>query len=269
MSGTAGLSAARRRRGVLPTDPVMSNSQKMNTSLQPENARIQKSPGILLIEHDKKIFELEKKMSLVNNNILQETITNIPKDVQSVTKNNDTEILSKISENKIFCAQNKQNMQNMSKHIKEMNSLVVTLRANLSHQNEQIITLKNDFSKLTNYVEELSNQVKKSSNRSFEGQSIEPEQSVEPEQSIEPVQSLEPVQSVEPEQSVEPIQSVEEEVELALEEAVEKITSQESEEVSSDKRRGRGKKSKGTIKLDVNNKLSENEEITLDVLENA
>ena len=38
---------------------------------------------------------------------------------------------------------------------------------------------------------------------------------------------------------------------------------------SSDKKRGRGKKSKGTIKLDVNNKLSENEEVTLDVSENA
>ena len=237
MSGTAGLSAARRRRGVLPTEPVMSNSQKINASLQPENARIQKSPGILLIEHDKKIFELEKKMSLVNNNnILQETVTNIP-------KNNDTEILSKIS-------QNKQNMQNMSKHIQEMNSLVITLRANLSTQNQQIITLKNDFSKLTNYVEELSNEVKKNSNKS-----LQPQQSIDPQQSIEPQQSVQ--------------EEVAQSLELALEEAVEKNTSQESEEVSSDKKRGRGKKSKGTIKLDVNNKLSENEEVTLDVSENA
>lgn len=135
MSGNAALAAARRRRGEDPTQNIeplrssMKQTQNQNqfydTSTYNRDPDTKMTPVQCILEHDKQIWILERKMDSleqgnINNNGLSSETENL------ITTNN--------SEIRLL----KSTLQKQQKTLQELNTLVTTLRATISNNNVAI-----------------------------------------------------------------------------------------------------------------------------------
>ena len=136
MSGNAALAAARRRRGEDPAQniapPRSSMKQQQNNNVSYDTGTYNRDPDTKIsplqcvLEHDKQIWVLERKIEL-----LEENSTNNDNTLSSETENL---VNSNNSEIRLL----KSTLQKQQKSLQELNSLVTSLRATLSNNNVTI-----------------------------------------------------------------------------------------------------------------------------------
>ena len=97
MSGNAALAAARRRRGEDPNQQIQSqrsrNNNTNNNNSLPTNRENEQpvSPLNVILEHDKQIFLLERKLEQLDK-INNETAPEMSSELESLLLNNTSEI---------------------------------------------------------------------------------------------------------------------------------------------------------------------------------
>ena len=151
MSGNAALASARRRRG---EEPVMaSNLQRGNqrhlatmqnpTSVNRDpNIQVNRTKGMsihplqLALEHDKKIFALERTIEQMYNT--ETGANNVSSETESIIQNNNSEL-------KLL----KTTIQKQQKAIQDMNSVITSLKANVINQNSTIEELTEQLNSIT------------------------------------------------------------------------------------------------------------------------
>ena len=170
MSGNAALAAAKRRRN--PLDGQFSNqqlSQKKNVSINTEanglkNYRENNSitPSKLILEHDLKIFYLERKVENLIENSNENSEANLDLQTLEMLETNSHEVKSL-----------KSTILKQQKSIQELNSLVTNLKASIISQNNNIDSLtekldnlnSNDLSSIKEEVkEEVKEEIKEEIN---------------------------------------------------------------------------------------------------------
>ena len=219
MSGSAGLSAARRRRGVVPETKENSVPQ---VNKPPPRAPM--SAGNLLMEHDKKVFAIESKLQIIEQKLLARSSLDTSQQSTIPARISD-DITQKVVENKMEIRQYVAKTQGMAKQMQEMNSLIVTLKATMKQQVDDIANLKGELSKLSEQYKTL-------------------------------------------ETSSQETKEVEETLEETPEETPEAEETTEAEETLQETKRGRSRKSKGILKLDVDANPNK-DGVTLEITENA
>lgn len=232
MSGSAGLAAARRRRGIIP-------ETKPNTLIPEKNPQILEprgpvSIGGLLMEHDKKLFDIEKKISMIEPNFRSNNSLDIENLKESITK----QTMEIYTDNKKNIEQLNRSKYNIDKQLEKMNTLVLTLQASLLQQKQETDFFKSEFEKLSDDLKNLNSKYNDLVKTTDTTDSQETQDVQESEETQEAKESQE-VQESEETQEVQESQEVQE--------------TQESQEVAEEKtldKKGRQKKGKG-IKLDI------------------
>ena len=265
MSGSAGLSAARRRRGVVPdTKPGSLPQGNQSILQQKQEPRAPINIGNLLLEHDKKLFDMEKKFSLIQETLMtkgsldgiQQTnnvsgamtnklaenemeIAKLKQSIPTMTKQIvNGEMTNKLAENKMEIGKFKQSIQVMTKQIQELNSLVENLKETILQQSEETNQIKRDISQHTEQFKNLD------SSNSEEISATETEETPATETETEEIP--------------------------ATETETETETTEETQEDVGSKPRARSRKSKGILKVDVTADTKNNDgKVTLEITENA
>ena len=161
MSGNASLAAARRRRGMIPearhissskptfeaTSEITNQSNFENTMILDYSQRQPTTPFNLLKEHDRKLFDLEKKMilnetssnSIVSDELMQmkNDLVQMRTDIVSVKKN-----IGEFEKIKKEVAEFQISKNILSKSFPEMTTTITTLRATVQQQEKDIAELK-------------------------------------------------------------------------------------------------------------------------------
>ena len=234
MSGSAGLAAARRRRGVIP-------ETKSNTLVPEKNQQILESRGPvsiggLLMEHDKKLFDIEKKISMVEPNSMSNSL-----DIENLKESITKQTMEIYTDNKKNIEQLNRSKYNIDKQLEKMNTLVLTLQASLLQQKQETDFFKSEFEKLSDDLKNLNskyNDLVKTTNTTDSQET----------QDVQESEEAKDVQETQESQETEDVQEAQE-----AQEAQETQEAQESQEVVEEKtldKKGRQKKGKG-IKLDI------------------
>lgn len=144
MSGNAALAAARRRRGQSLTPEIGVD----NLSAQGLKSYRSNEPTTMMnvvLEHDKKIFLLERKAEQLEQ-IDSEKSDGLTVEQENTISNNSSEI-------KLL----KQNLQKQQKSIQELNAVVTTLKATVFTQETTIENLNDKINSNTSNVEKQPN----------------------------------------------------------------------------------------------------------------
>ena len=253
MSGSAGLSAARRRRGVLTPETKVNplSHSSYRTGIQEEIQSKPVPPGVLLIDHDKKLFNLQQKMSYIEENFLVDGfLENIQK--SSVNADKYNQMAQKMVEQKLENSQNKQIMHDTSKHMREMNSLLVTLRASLLRQTEELNNMKLEVNTLSKQVITLEDKI---SVNALPVKVAEIEEEIVPPvvASVDVVDSADVVDSTDVVASADVVDSTDVVDSADVVDGADVVDSADADAATDVKvnKKGRNKKSKGIFKLDV------------------
>ena len=164
MSGNAALAAAKRRRN--PLDGQFSNQQLSQknvafNSQTPDTSGLKKyreettsTPGKLLLEHDLKIFYLERKVENLLENTNENSQVNLDSQTLEMLETNSQEVKSL-----------KSTILKQQKSIQELNSLVTNLKASIMSQNNNIDSLTEKFDSLnSNELSSIKEEVKEEIN---------------------------------------------------------------------------------------------------------
>ena len=164
MSGNAALAAAKRRRNPLDGQfsnqqlsqkNVAFNSQNQDTSgLKKYREETSSTPGKLLLEHDLKIFYLERKVENLLENTNENSQVNLDSQTLEMLETNSQEVKSL-----------KSTILKQQKSIQELNSLVTNLKASIMSQNNNIDSLTEKFDSLnSNELSSIKEEVKEEIN---------------------------------------------------------------------------------------------------------
>ena len=161
MSGNAALAAARRRRGEDPVPrPTNQNKQPISNASMSQNIQNTEKlptnrenntpvhPYATILEHDKQIFILERKIELLEG-IDINAMGGVSEEVSTMLSNNSSEI-------KLL----KTTLQKQQKAIQDLNSLITNLKASMLNQATTIEELSEQINSMV--VPESSDKDKKS-----------------------------------------------------------------------------------------------------------
>tara|TARA_A100001011_G_C14294719_1_gene837921 strand:- start:1133 stop:1612 length:480 start_codon:yes stop_codon:yes gene_type:complete len=136
MSGNAALAAARRRRGEDPAQniapPRSSMKQPQYQNVSYDNGNYNRDPDTKIsplqcvLEHDKQIWVLERKIELLEENSGNNDNT-LSSETENLINTNNSEV-------RLL----KSTLQKQQKSLQELNTLVTSLRATLSNNNVTI-----------------------------------------------------------------------------------------------------------------------------------
>jgi len=161
MSNSASIAAAKKRRSQQPNTIMSSkinNNNQNNQNIQNiqniqnvqnnENNEIYQSRGKitaaqLLMQHDKRLFNLEKKVNNNNNPI-----------VNSDLLVSDNKLSNKIDNNIIEISDLHNKMNKIGNDVNGINELIKTMNAIIMSQSNELSKLKSDF---YNYIYEVTN----------------------------------------------------------------------------------------------------------------
>ena len=137
MSGNAALAAAKRRR-----NPAFSPDGGQFNQLQQEEQPVQRVKSVveLLVEHDRKIFVLEKRMHIVREATGTDGNNTHQSGNNSSTVANNAENLAKA--NAVELKLMKGTVTKQTKTLAELQSLITTLRATLNSQAAELNRFK-------------------------------------------------------------------------------------------------------------------------------
>merc|ERR1711998_4979 len=164
MSGNAALAAAKRRRN--PLDGQFSNQQLTQknvafNSQNPDTSGLKKyreessiTPGKLLLELDKKIFYLERKVENLLENTIENNEANENLQTLEILETNSQEVKSL-----------KSTILKQQKSIQELSSMLTNLKASIISQNNNIDSLTEKFDSLnSNELSSIKEEVKEEIN---------------------------------------------------------------------------------------------------------
>lgn len=151
MSTAASLASAKKRRGPQYNDNLQTNNlQKQNNNINKKIGDDFKQEQLtnyqLLSRHEFRLYNLEKMYSNLKNtneNTDSEYITKKDLELFSLENNfsginlNNTKLLNDLENSKGEISQLKNNIQNLTKTVNEMNSIIQTLRAKIITQDNE------------------------------------------------------------------------------------------------------------------------------------
>lgn len=146
MSSSAALAAAKKRRNVTFGQGTPNNQ---TSQVNEKVVRSSVSPGQLLYEHDKKLFNLEQKLIQMSSLSLNKEDLELLK-INSESKL-DNNIINRVEANTTDVQSLKNQVNRLMKSLNETNSLVTTLKASLLVQTNKLNELNQlrlDFDQL-------------------------------------------------------------------------------------------------------------------------
>lgn len=142
MSGNAALAAAKRRRNPVEKPEPKLNASTSNQSLTGgsdlktnRDRGAQLHPLQVVLEHDRQLFEIERRLENLNMDVLSENAIEMTNELDSLVKNNSSEL-------RLL----KATVQKQQKSIQELTSVITSLKATLSNHETTINELCQDMS---------------------------------------------------------------------------------------------------------------------------
>jgi hypothetical protein len=181
MSGNSALAAARRRRGTTEAPPpantkVQNRGRGPPVPQTPQTPQTPQNPLAILGGHDRKLFNLERKLQELEEIMVSKT------DLESLELNSDNKTnnitdnitLNRLDTNNRDVQQVKKDFLEMKKSLQELNSLVTTLRASLLNQIKEVDNLKDLKVEVNNLVEQVNLTKKDQTDNDSLGQMVRP-----------------------------------------------------------------------------------------------
>lgn len=138
MSGNAALAAAKRRRN--PVDSPKLDQKNIKNQMHDTNivsdVRSNREKGKsahplqIILEHDKQIFEIERRIENLNMDVLSENAIDLTNELDTLVRNNSSEL-------RLL----KTTVQKQQKSIQELTSVITSLKATISNHDSTITEL--------------------------------------------------------------------------------------------------------------------------------
>lgn len=139
MSGNAALAAAKRRRNPIePPKPEQKNTKTQNADLTNVMSDVKTNrekgkathPLQVILEHDKQLFEIERRLESLNMDVLNENTVELTNELDTLVRSNTSEL-------RLL----KTTVQKQQKSIQELTSVITSLRATISNHESTITEL--------------------------------------------------------------------------------------------------------------------------------